>query len=135
MAIPSTSRSRGFLDRIQSLDPTRPIDPSRSIQAHVLALLNARMLQSEGRSRSSSDGLMLQDIVHQAPLGLQALAKRIKARIGRFEPRIEKLNVRCEVTGTDPAISVQVCAWHRVPPQHPLRLHLTLRPDGRFSMP
>lgn len=133
MAILNTSRSRGFLDRIQSPDPTRPIDPASSIQAHVLALLNARMLQSEARSRS--EGLMLQDIVHQAPLGLQALAKRIKARIGRFEPRIEKLNVRCEVTGTNPAIAVQVCAWHREPPQHPLRLHLTLRPDGRFSMP
>lgn len=131
-ACPSKSCARGLLGRIQSSDPDRPIDPSGSIQAHLLALLNTRTLHSELDPQQGA--LLLDEIVHQAPMGLQALSKRIKNLITRFEPRLKRLNVQAKVTGAVPLIHVRVCAWHCEPPQRPFHVDLELRANGRFSL-
>lgn len=74
----------------------------------------------------------MDEIVHEAPLGLQRLSGRIKSLIARFEPRLERLSVVSQVIETEPLIQVEICAWRRTPPQRPLRFDFELRPSGRF---
>lgn len=125
-------RSRGLLNRIQSQVPDCPIEASRSIEAHVLALLNARALRSDLEQKHGS--FCLHELVHHVPFGLSSFSTRIKGLLRTFEPRIERIHVRSHCPGTEPLINVQVFAWRSDPPHHPVRLAFELRPSGRFLL-
>lgn len=129
---PGQQRSRGLLYRLQSQSPDRPIDPHRSIAAHVLALLNARGLSLA--SGISVPALTLDEIVHRAPQGLDALARRIKTLIGAYEPRLRQVHVKCQTPSAEPLIWVQVYGWSDFPHRTPFAIDFELSPDGQFYL-
>ena len=84
--------TRGFLSRLLSLDPLRPIDEVQSILANLRAILNSRI----GDSHTASEfGIIdLADLVHSFPNAALALEKSIRAMVAEYEPQLKNVRVR-----------------------------------------
>lgn len=125
-------RSRGFLNRIRSKSPSRQIDPCDSIKAHVLSLLNARVLCDTPAHQTPA--LALDEFIHHAPPHLDALARRIQRLLTSYEPRIKRINVECHAPGIEPLIQVQIYGWPNTACVRPLNIEVELSPDGHFYL-
>lgn len=128
----SPPHTRGFLNRIRSTAPSRRIDPCDSIKAHVLTLLNARVLCVAPGHQTPALGL--DELIHHAPLHLDALARRIQRLLTAYETRLKRINVQCHALGIEPAIQVQIYGWPSTPNARPIDIEVELSPDGHFYL-
>lgn len=84
--------ARGLLSRLNSNDPSRPIDEVRSILGNLRVLLNARL----GNATTAPDfGVVdLCDMIHTFPDSTISVQRSIRDTIQKYEPRLTSIRVR-----------------------------------------